>query len=237
VVATDNIFGALNASAGMQFQPQGFGAYYTIVSNSDATNAVLDRAYAYPSNATSAYQLGKFYLDMPTDFGSMSDIRHLNYNWRLRIGFTQETLDLFDAQRVSAGTPSLVAGASYHPTTGVARFELWSKPTGVGQFAMRYVKKPSKLSGTTSIMEPLRGDVIINAALADVARWPGTSGLKNPMFDLNAYRMYDERFREGLQECWMKDIERNQTMVSYDQWSQLPYAPVDAKFVQNHFIF
>jgi hypothetical protein len=197
----------------------------------------LDRNYSYASNATATYIQGRFYADMPTDFGEVIAFRNVTNNWRLRGGLPVERINAADAQRIASGQPYIYMGTTPRPTTLVARFELWPKATGLRNYSVLYSKKPAVLAEGQSLIEPINGEVVKEGARAAICRWPGTAKLKNPMYNMQDHRIHEELFKSGLGECWVQDQARNQTMISYAEWEAVPYAPMDSTFLQTHAIF
>lgn len=234
-----------SADVGTQIQINAKGPYYTIIAVVDYSagppliphTITLDRAYNFPTNAAATYIQGRFLAKMPTDFGEVIAFRNVTNNWRLRGGIPVERVNAADAQRIAAGQPYIYMGTTPDPTTLVARFELWPKATGVRNYSVLYSKKPALLGASASIIEPLNGEVIKEGALAAICRWPGTSKLRNPMYNMADHKVHEELFKSGLAECWVQDQARNQTMISYAEWEACPYAPMDATFLQSTLVF
>ena len=237
MVGTDTAFVSAD-DVGTQIQPNGKGPYYTIMSCVDGTQTlVVDRAYGYATDAAATYIQGRFYADMPSDFGEVIAFRNVTNNWRLRGGLPVERINAADAQRIASGQPYIYMGTTPRPTTLVARFELWPKATGLRNYSVLYGVKPAVLAENQSLIEPINGEVIKEGALAAICRWPGTAKLRNPMYNMQDHRIHEELFRTGLGECWVQDQARNQTMISYAEWEAVPYAPMDSTFLQTHAIF
>ena len=75
--------------------------------------------------------------------------------------------------------------------------------------------------------------MIKKGALADLCKWPGTVEHPNPMFNLSLSRRYEEEWQEELDELERNDQEIYMTNLWYAS-TDLPYAPLDAKFYQTH---
>ena len=68
------------------------------------------------------------------------------------------------------------------------------------------------------------GQVLIDGALAQAARWPGTPDLKNPYFNLDLARSHDASFREGVQKLALKDDNQYPDDLQQVHWEQWPHA-------------
>ncbi len=79
--------------------------------------------------------------------------------------------------------------------------------------------------------------MIRKGALAELAMWPGTATVKNPYYDLQNHNTMQKEFLQGLSECWKDDQEGAQTAILYEDWEGVPYAPIDARYLQSHDIF
>ncbi len=218
--------------------------YYTIIAIDVALQILtLDRPFEKDSGSSQPYEIGKFYYELPADFGEFDTVVDLLNNWKLHTNFQQNQLDVWDAKRQVSGTPWILVSAPPRLVTttnlNVKRTELWPRVSpGPRTYSVRYRKIPSLMSAPTDRPEyPFRGDVIRKGALAELSIWPGTATVRNPYYNLDQHRMLDEEFKDGLQECWKDDQGLSQTAIRYDDWEGVPYAPIDARYMQSHDIF
>jgi hypothetical protein len=217
---------------------------YTIIAVPDALTLTLDRNYTGDNASVQTYSITYILAVMPSDFAYFEDVRDPFNNWKLRVNFPQEILDAWDAKRTVSGTPWVLAPSTFSPVTatlGQMRYEFWPKPVvtaATRTYLVRYISKQALLSDAADKpIFPLRGDVIREGALAELALWPGTSTFRNPYHDLSLHRMHEDRFIKYLVQNEREEDEMNETSIRYEDWTGIPYAPIDAKFWQSHASF
>lgn len=233
-----------------QFMMDSITPMYTII-NVDPLLQVLtlDRPYHGVNVGTRNYEIGQYYLEAPSDFLTWDIIRDVDNNWKLHTNFQQRQIDVWDTKRQVTGIPWVVALAAPRiPTTAgvvipggvpVKRYEFWPRPSpGPKNYSCRYIRRPALLENPDDRpIFPLRGDVLRKGALAELALWPGTATVKNPYYNLETHSKMQLEFRDGLNTCWKDDQEVGQTAIIYDDWEGVPYAPIDARYLQSHDIF
>lgn len=206
---------------------------YTIITFTDPTHLVIDRPLE-ALDGNGAYTIEDDYLLCPSDFLTFTSVRDITNNWRLNLQYTQEHLDIWDPRRTTTGLPRLLAAAPAN-NAGLRRYELWPRATSTVLYPFRYISKPALLSAAADRpIFPVRGDVLREGALAELALWPGTNTYKNPYYDLNLHNMHEKRYWKGVAELLLEDQQVAQTDVAYDVDYMLPYAPIDARFFQTH---
>lgn len=226
-----------------QFMVDSISPMYTIVAvNVPAQTLTLDRAYNGVNSGTRSYEIGQYYLEVPSDFLTWDIVRDVDNNWKLHTNFQQKQIDVWDTKRQTTGVPWVVALAPPRiPTTGVPvkRYEFWPRPSpGPKTYACRYIRRPPLLTNPDDRpIFPLRGDVLRKGALAELALWPGTATVRNPYYNLETHSKMVQEFKDGLSTCWKDDQETGQTAILYDDWEGVPYAPIDARYLQSHDIF
>ena len=67
--------------------------------------------------------------------------------------------------------------------------------------------------------------------------WPGTKTVENPFDNRQNHNLMQKEFDLGLSECWKDDQEGAQTAILYEDWEGIPYAPIDARYLQSHDVF
>lgn len=216
---------------------------YTIIAiDTGAQTLTLDRPFEKDTDPTASYQITQVLVEMPSDFLSLEVVRDIVNNWRLYTTYPQKRLDLIDARRQVSGTPWIMAYAPPRIQSNgipVQRYELWPRCLpGPKTYAFTYIKKPPLMTSSTERpIYPIRGDAIRLGALVELTRWPGTTELKNPYFDMNQHQVYEREFQDRLEECWKDDQMIGQSAISYRQEPTVPWAPIDAKFIQSHDVF
>lgn len=124
-------------------------------------------------------------------------------------------------------------------TSGVPRYELWPRPINTPYvFPYLYRKVPPALTDAQPQLPEFiadRGDVVLEMALANCARWPGTSTTRNPYYDLNLARQHDIRAETMRAQLEIKDDAIAPKDLIY---STVPYAPgvpiLDGSYIQDH---
>lgn len=233
-----------------QFMVNSITPMFTII-GVDVPNQeiTLDRVFAGTHEGPNlSYEIGQYYIEVPSDFGTWDIVRDVDNNWKLHTNFQQRQIDVWDTKRATTGTPWVVAAAPSRltylagvPTSAppVMRYEFWPRPSpGPKNYACRYIRKPPLLTNPDDRPHaPIRGDVLRKGALAELALWPGTATVKNPYYDIQNHNVMAKEFLQGLSECWKMDQEYAQTAILYEDWEGVPYAPIDARYLQSHDIF
>ena len=237
-----------------QFMVNSITPMFTIINvDVGAQELTLDRPFnGIQDGPGLPYEIGQYYLDVPTDFLTWDIIRDVDRNWKLHTNFQQRQIDVWDTKRTTTGVPWVVAAAPsrFVYTDGVAttappiqRYEFWPRPffgtdEGKTTYACRYIRRPPLLSNPDDRpILPLRGDVLRKGALAELAMWPGTRTAPNLYYDMQNHTQMQKEFLLGLSECWKVDQEGAQTAILYEDWEGVPYAPIDARYLQSHDVF
>lgn len=207
-----------------------------------AQTITIDRAWPKPSATNQSFEIGQYYVEVPSDFREWDIVRDIDNNWKLHTNFQQRQIDVWDTKRQVTGVPWIVAPAPDRiTTTGVVvqRYEFWPRPSpGPKTYSTRYIRRPPLLSDPDDRpIRPLRGDVIRKGALAELAMWPGTQTDPNPYFNLGLHSTLTKEFEDGMGQVWKIDQEGAQTAILYEDWEGVPYAPIDARYLQSHDIF
>lgn len=221
-----------SAMTGRQFKVGQFVFNFTYVS---ATTGTLDRAWLRPTTSARPYQIVTAYITpSDTDFHSFISIIDPANGWRLYQGFTSIELDQFDVQRTSSSTPRIVASRVYS-SANVPQFEIWPHPTTQSGYPYLYEKRIADLTLDADTPPAIiRSDVIVKGALCELCRWPGTAEERNPFFDptMVQYRLREAEYQSELNRLLTTD--QNIYMTDLIYYTNMPYAPMDAKFLQNH---
>lgn len=198
------------------------GPFYDITSVDAGTQTLtLSRPYSGATTAGAAYSIQLIYVVAPSDFMHFTFFADMGQDWwPLDRQMTQETLDVYDPRRrLSVSRPVQLVNTLPSPftsTLGRPRYELWPRPTGAVSYFFRYVRKLALLSDDAdTIIYPMRGDVIREGAMADLALWPGTKDAPNPYYQPEVAQAHDQRFQAGLALIKLEDQNIRQTTVSY----------------------
>jgi len=122
---------------------------------------------------------------------------------------------------------------------GLPRFELWPHQQSAYVYPFLYEARPSDLEDTgANLPRYIRGDVLLEMALANAARWPGPSQDKpNPYFNSSLALQHDKRSEFMIAELERQDDETYERDAKYQIVSALPFAPFpfgDSNWMQRH---
>jgi hypothetical protein len=173
-----------STDVGRQFQIGNRAPTYTITAVGSTTTATLDRVYGSDTDAEANYRILDAYVTCPADYKSFIVVYDPFQNWRLRHYVTQDDIARLDPARTTAGTPWALVDRRFSTLTstlGQAQYELWPYTVSARNYPYFYEKQASDLSADSDIPDvPVRGDVLVRGALADVCRWPGSVERPNP---------------------------------------------------------
>jgi|WetSurMetagenome_2_1015567.scaffolds.fasta_scaffold01234_5 hypothetical protein len=233
------------AMIGRQFRLTTTTPIYTIV-NVDIVLQTLTLDLPWGSTAVtgSGYEIYTAYASPPSDFNYFLTVWDPNFNWQLHTGISQRELNAWDAQRSNRGQAYLVAPRDYYIPTGetvpLPRFEIWPHVTSAYVLPFLYIARATDLQDTGSTLPRyIRGDLLLEMALAEAAKWPGPSDEKvNPYFNLKLAQIHEAKVELMLSEAERQDEEISIMNVQYDTITRLPWAPLpmDASFWQKHAI-
>lgn len=242
-----------SAMAGRQFRYSKISPIYTITTvDAGAQTLELDIAWGAATVTLATYEIYAAYKVVPTDFHHFITIWDPNFNWQLYRNVTQNELNLWDAQRSNRGQSYVVAHRDYYTPSGSTiprpRYEIWPHKISAYVFPFLYISRPTDLEDSGATLPwYIRGDLLLEMALAEAAKWPGPSagedkyGRKvesNPYFNLNLAKMHEQRAEYMITEAERQDDEVSIMSITYEQSNSMPWAPmlVDTNFWQSHAI-
>lgn len=239
ITVTGAATGWTAALEGRQFYTGGAGPYYTISTvDVGAQTLTLERAFGgTTTGAGTAYEIAQAYVTPPTDFLAFKSIKDPVNNWRIRFNKPQEWLDRVDARRSTAGNAWYFVDYR-QSSTGVPRYEVWPRVTSQRVYPFLYWRRPADMTTDDATpMFPLRGDELVTGALADLSRWPGTERRRNPGFNLQLAKEYEEMFADEIRRLQRVDQETylSDYIAPNDGFDEgLADIPLDAHFLQTH---
>lgn len=226
------------AMIGRQFRVSGTTPIYTISAVTDAVTLTLEDVYGGATVAGVTYEIFLAYATVPSDFHSFISVTDPSMNWRLWANvYTQADLDWWDAQRAYAGNSYAVVFRDYDTTSSppLARYEFWPHRKALYVFPYLYEMRAADLedSGAT-LPRFIRGDVLLELALAEASAWPGGEGRKNPMFKLELALYHDRRAQAMIAELEKQDDEVWEQDVTYTRNIPMAPHPFDSAWLQRH---
>ena len=184
----------------------GSGDTFTILTVTDASNAILDRNYTGSSDAAATASILDAYVTMPADFARFEVIVDTVQQRRIPWWTSQNQLDGFDPQRLTGGVGTMLSPIS-PSSTGLMRYEWWPRPSNAANYPMIYIARPAAPADTDLLTGVLaeRPDVLEAGALAAAARYPGTADRPNAYFNLALARELKAEFEELAQQVNLRD--------------------------------
>ena len=228
---------------GAQFRTGTQSPIYTIASV-DTVAQTLDLTEVWGGSTASAqgYSIYNAYVIAPSDFQNFICVWDPLFNWQLETNVTQEELNAWDSQRANTGTAYVVASLDYNDTFNtppLPRFEIWPHQRAQYVYPFMYVSRPPDLSDPgATLPRMIRGDALLESALAQAARWPGPAkDQPNPYFNLNLAMAHEARYQAMCMEMARTDDEIMENDVTYMSLSAMPFASIpwgDARYLQSH---
>lgn len=235
VTGTGTAFAA--GDVGRQFKSGNGSPIYTIATvNAGAQTLTIDRNFGGATVTAASYFILDAYLTVPSDFLRFVAVVDPLQGWRLRHWITSEELMTMDPQRTFMGQPYILADRMY--SSGIPQYEAWPYNTTARTLYYTYMSRALDLIQDADIpIWPLRSDVIVAGALADVARWPGTPDKPNPYFaNPNYWKSYEGTFEDQMIDLERRDEEVYMTMLQQYPYNQGGLAPMSASYIQSHAI-
>ena len=234
IVGTGTAF--TGAMVGRQFRVGNQTPLYTITVVTDATNLTLERVWGGSTVTGVNYEIFLAYATVPSDFHSFITVVDAKQNWQLHLNRQQIELNSFDPQRSNSGNPWWVLFRDYDTVSSppLPRYEVWPHVKQEYVLFFLYETRAEDLWDTgASLPRYIRGDVLLDMALAEASRWPGPSAANpNPGYDLKLYATHMAKVERELNLMELQDDEV--FAQDYSRFLELPFAPFDASFMQKH---
>ena len=245
------------ALQGQQFRTGAQSPIYTVLSVNVGAQTLLltlDGQNTAPwggANYTNtAYQIYNAYQTVPANFKEFISVVDPQMNWRLRTNVQKVEIDTIDPQRSNVGVSYCVVEAAYTYAVAasssgqvlpLARYEWW--PHQQSQYVYPYIystQPPDLQDSNATLPRMVRGDVLLEGALAQCAMWPGPSVDKpNPYYNLQLALRHEQRFERMVAELEIRDDALFSEDVKFLEWQSLPFAVIpmlDSRWLQQHSI-
>ncbi len=236
-----------DAMIGRQLTSGNQNPVYTIISRTNGTTIGLDQPWGGSTATAQGYEIFRAYVTVPSDFHSFISVWDPRFNWQLNLDVTQEELNRYDAQRANQASSSYaVVNHSYadFDNAGVAvtpplpRYELWPHQKSEYVYPFLYETRATDLEDSGAVLPRyIRGDVLLEMALAEAARWPGTQGQPNTYQNDKLAIHHDDRALDEIFRMELQDDNVFEDNVQYQSVVNQPYAPlpwIDANWMQTH---
>lgn len=157
---------------------------------------------------------------------------------------------MYDAQRASQGTPYVVADYDYTSlqlgggviSPPIPRFEIWPHQQAQYVLPFLYESRPPDLNDAgATLPRYIPGSVVLEGALANAARWPGSdTEHRNPYFNLQLAMSHGKEFERMVNELQRQDDEVYGMDIWYESGPVWPMAPlpfpINSSYLQLHAI-
>ncbi len=198
--------------------------------------ATISPAWPLADATNNSYTIANIYITMPSDFKQFLIMVDPIRQWQLRTNVVATEINAWDPARTNVGDPWAIADLSFS-STGVPRYELWPGPSTQRGLTYIYQRQGAQLLEMSDTpIYPLRGTELFKGALADLTKWPGTADVPNPLFTNAAqlYPIYEADFQNQISHLERQDDDLYLSSWILDRYGNLPYAPYDSKWMQNH---
>lgn len=197
----------------------GNGPIYTIRSVTVATSYVLDQAYAADTDANATAVLSDRYVRTPADFGSWDTVVDLNVQRPILTGYSQVDLLALDPARTQSQEPRILVDLDIDADNRV-RYEWWPHPTSARQYPALYKRRPTDLADTYTFPGVLgdRQDILVEGALLQAAKWPGTPEHRNPYFVLGLHDRLSQDWDRKVHTLGLRDDDQ-----ALRSWATFPW--------------
>lgn len=224
---------------GRQFRI-GNGPFYTIATRTSGTVIDLDRVYGGSDATAATFEIAQVYVTVPSDFHSFLTVVDMdNQGYRLHTNIGQDELDFADPERTSTGDPLVLSFHDYDGSTPpIPRYEVWPRPQAQLVLSYLYEIRATDLEDSgANLPRHVRGDLLLEMALANCAKWPGPSKEQpNPYFNLGLADRHDRAADKMIAEMMRQDEEVAMQNVRYQSLS-LPLAELGADWHQSHAVY
>lgn len=212
---------------------------YTIISVTNVSTLILDRAYTEAS--TTAATIQDCYVTMPADFRRFLVILDRYYQRVIPFWFSEDQLAVSDPGRQIGGPDGAryLVAQKYSPATatlGQVRYEYWPAPTTARTYPYLYVRKADTLNDSDPLPGVLaeRADLLRLYVMYRAAQWPGTVDQKNPGYDLSRARELKGEWEQELQKLELADDnEYPQQDIQVDWASRTGLLTGTAKYLRQ----
>jgi len=245
VVGTDTVF--TDAMRGLAFTIGNQNPVYIIDVRTDNTNINLTLPWGGATDLAASFEIFRAYHTVPTDFHSFISVWDPRFNWQLNLDVTQEELNRYDAQRANQASSSYAVVnygyASRNDAGGglaipLPAYEIWPHQKSEYVYPYLYESRATDLEDASAQLPfYIRGDVILEMALAEAARYPGTKSQPNAYHNLKLADFHTVKAEREIARLELQDDNVYVDDVSYQQAVNMPYAPLpwmDANWMQDH---
>lgn len=214
----------VSTDAGRQIRVQRL-PIYTIVSVTNASTIVLDRAYTETDTATTA-TIQDCYTTLPSDFRRFLVVYDRYYQRIIPFWMSEDQIAIADpARQISDTGPRYLVAQKYSPATatlGQVRYEYWPSPTAAKTYPYLYIRKAEQLTDSDVLPGVVseRADLLRTYVKWQGASWPGTVDQRNPFFDRGNALMFKTDWEAEMQKLELADDSEYPQQLSQVDWAK-----------------
>jgi hypothetical protein len=231
----------LQSEVGRQLRGGPASPVYTILEvDPVADQAIIDQPWGPDSAVQLATTILDAYATMPKNFNNFMAVIDPVNNWQLHWYITEAQLNRWDAKRTSTTTPWAVVSHDLSNVPGFIgqpRYEVWPYSTAKKYYTYMARLHPQTLGLLDEIQGPLgfRSDILLLYCLYKAASWPGLSfDNKNIYFSPTLALSMKKEFESELWILEQRDDDVFPVLRESTNWQNLPWAPLDSRFMQEH---
>lgn len=220
---------------GRQFR-SGFMTPFSTITEVDVTNQVLtlNLPWGGPTNSSSGYSIFQNIVSLGSNIKRVFQMVNQRQGYALLLNVPQDILNIYDTWRTYTGWTYLLANYSPSPT-GDPQFELYPIPTFQQAFPFMAYTQPPDLSADNDYPASfIRGDIIIDMAMADALMYRGKS---NKYYDPNEAKRRSDRAAYQIEQLALADNNLYQGASGGFQFNYrfgAGLGPAGANFAQSH---
>lgn len=208
---------------------------YTILELNVATQTLtLEMPWGGQSLTASGYFIAQYWYSPGPNIKYIHTARNMIMAWRLRLDYTQQSLDTIDPWRINTFSPVALAQMP-RAANGDYMVELWPVPSFVQALPfIAYVQPPNLVEDTDNLPAAIRTDIVTKFAIAEakVDKGPKMNRYYDAM-DANRLRQEAE-----MELNWLAQSDENllRQNILYD-WESVRMAPepgLDSNWSINH---
>jgi len=246
-----------NTIVGRQLMLNGQIPYYSIVSNPNVTDIIIDQGCVEESDSdVPAEIVMDYFMSEKNDFEKLIALVDRDNNWQFRRNVSLEEMNNVDAERSSVGPPMWLIPLGFNDvylaqlpvgivdmygqaktSTPQPFMETWPRTTGAKPYPYAYKRRTADLVGDGDTLPGfMRGRVLLEGALADLCSWPGTATVSNPKYNPVNANVHEKRFEDALLDMIYRDEQVTQrTLTWVAGFTNLPLPPYrSARWQQSH---
>lgn len=199
-----------------------------------AQTLALEMPWGGVSYTGAGYFIAQYYYSPGPNIRYIHTAKNMIMAWRLRLDYTQQSLDTIDPWRINTFSPCALAQMPPDPN-GAYMVELWPVPNIVQSLPFIAVVQPPNLVNDSDAMPPyIRTDIITKFGRADALVYRGPK--LNQYYDAAESNRLRAEAEMELQHLAQADEDRYRQNLLYE-WEQLRIAPepgLDSNWAINH---